>query len=66
MTYVQAGTYIFKTSGAGSEKINVDNAQVELLGGVYHLVNVKEYASFDASAITAKQVPLNTLGITIA
>ena len=66
MTFVQAGTYIFKTTGAGSEEITVDSATVELLGGVYHLVSVKDYASFDPANVTAKQVPLGTMAITIA
>lgn len=66
MTYVQAGTYIFKTAGATAEGLTVDGQSVKLLGNVYHLVKVNDYASFDASNITAMQVPNNTFSITIA
>lgn len=65
MTYLQAGTYIFKTVGASAVDITVDNSTDKLMGGTYHLVKVKSYASIDESLISPFKVPDGTIAITI-
>ena len=65
MTYLGAGTYVMKSSSATTREIDVDGENFFLIGNLYHLVIVKEYASYDPSLISTVKVPNGTISISI-
>ena len=66
MFYIGAGTYVIKSLSASTRNVTVDGEEFSLIGGVYHLVVVKEYGSYDDSLVTSLKVPNGTKSITIA
>lgn len=65
MTYLGAGTYVMKSLSATTRQITVDGEEFSLIGNLYNLVRVKEYASYDATLIGTVKVPNGTISISI-
>ena len=66
MFYIGAGTYVIKSLSASTRNVTVDGEEFSLIGGVYHLVVIKEYGSYDDTLVTSLKVPNGTISITIA
>lgn len=65
MTYISAGTFVVKSLSASTATITVDGEDYFLMGNVYHLIIVKEYASYDNTLVSSLKVPNGTISITI-
>lgn len=63
MTYISAGTYVMKSLSGTTRSIVVDGEDFFLIGAMYHLVIVNEYASYDNTLVDTIKVPNGTISI---
>jgi len=66
MFKIGAGTYVIKSLSSSTRNITVDGEDFSLIGGVYHLVVINDYGSYDDTLVTSLKVPNGTISITIA